>query len=144
MFERYTEKAHRALFFARLEARRTGSRFIQPEHLLLGLIREDPELLLEFLTQEQIDTAQKETEAKLGSGEPLPASEDLPLSDTAKRALAYAAEESQRMDRSLLLKKIEPGHLLVGLLREENTAAADLLRRQGLDAITVQRKISAS
>ncbi len=41
MFERYTEKARRVIFFARYEALQYGSRFIAPEHILLGLMRED-------------------------------------------------------------------------------------------------------
>ena len=45
MFERYTEKARRVIFFARYEASQAGTPTIEPEHLLLGIIREDPELM---------------------------------------------------------------------------------------------------
>jgi len=49
MFERYTEKARRVIFFARYEASQFGSPYIETEHLLLGLLREDKQLANRFL-----------------------------------------------------------------------------------------------
>lgn len=49
MFERYTEKARRVIFFARYEASQYGSPYIDTEHALLGLLREDPALIKRFL-----------------------------------------------------------------------------------------------
>ena len=49
MFERYTEKARRVIFFARYEASQFGSPYIETEHLLLGLLREDKALTNRFL-----------------------------------------------------------------------------------------------
>ena len=49
MFERYTEKARRTIFFARYEASQFGSLYIETEHLLLGLFREDKTLANQFL-----------------------------------------------------------------------------------------------
>ena len=49
MFERYVEKARRVIFFARYEASQYGSHYIETEHLLLGLLREDPALFGRFI-----------------------------------------------------------------------------------------------
>ncbi|MBA2646884.1 MAG: Clp protease N-terminal domain-containing protein, partial [Pyrinomonadaceae bacterium] len=53
MFERYTEKARRVIFFARYEASQFGAPAIEPEHLLLGLMREDKTLTARFLQRAQ-------------------------------------------------------------------------------------------
>ncbi|MDQ3256655.1 MAG: hypothetical protein M3R15_22655, partial [Acidobacteriota bacterium] len=53
MFERYTEKARRVIFFARYEASQFGAPAIEPEHLLLGLMREDKTLTARFLLRAQ-------------------------------------------------------------------------------------------
>ena len=53
MFERYTEKARRVIFFARYEASQFGSPYIETEHLLLGLLREDKALTNRFLALEE-------------------------------------------------------------------------------------------
>ena len=61
MFERYTEKARRVIFFARYEASQYGSPYIETEHLLLGLMREDKELANRFLRQQgSIESIRKE------------------------------------------------------------------------------------
>jgi len=52
VFERYTEKARRVIFFARYEASQYGSPYIETEHLLLGLMREDKALANRFLRQQ--------------------------------------------------------------------------------------------
>ena len=49
MFERYTERARRVIFFARYEASLAGTEAIEPEHLLLGIAREDKSVLAQFL-----------------------------------------------------------------------------------------------
>jgi ATP-dependent Clp protease ATP-binding subunit ClpC len=50
MFERYTEKARRVIFFARYEASQFGAKYVQPEHIVLGLFREDKALVRQFLS----------------------------------------------------------------------------------------------
>ena len=63
MFERYTEKARRVIFFARYEASQYGSPYIETEHLLLGLMREDKALANRFLRQQgSIESIRKEIE----------------------------------------------------------------------------------
>ena len=95
MFERYTEKARRVIFFARYEASQFGSPYIETEHLLLGLIREDKTLANRFLrSHAALDSIRKQIEAHTTMREKVPTSVDLPLSHECKRVLAYAAEEA--------------------------------------------------
>ena len=129
MFERFSEKARRVIFFARYEASQFGSRHIATEHLLLGLLREDKELATAFLGSDgALDSIRKQIEAHTMVAARIPTSVDLPLSGEGKRVLAYAAEEGSRLRH----KDIGPGHLLLGLLREEKSYAAEILRERGV------------
>ena len=124
MFERYTEKARRAIFFARYEASQFGSPYIETEHLLLGLLREDKALANRFLrSHAAVESIRKQIENHTTIAERVSTSVELPVSHECKRVLAYAAEESQCMNH----KHIGTPHLLVGLLREEKSFAAQLL-----------------
>ncbi len=96
MFERYTEKARRVIFFARYEASQFGSPYIETEHLLLGLLREDKALSNRFLrSHASVESIRKQIEAHTTIREKVSTSVDLPLSNECKRVLAYAAEEAQ-------------------------------------------------
>src|SRR5215472_181243 len=98
MFERYTEKARRVIFFARYEASQLGSPYIETEHLLLGIFREDKALVNRFIKSHAvIEDIQKEIEQHTNKREKVPAAVDLPLSNENKRILAYAAEEAERL-----------------------------------------------
>src|SRR5881227_1574273 len=69
MFERYTEKARRVIFFARYEASQFGSPYIETEHLLLGLLREDKALTNRFLRSHAAGGVDPETDrGALGAG----------------------------------------------------------------------------
>jgi ATP-dependent Clp protease ATP-binding subunit ClpC len=61
MFERYTEKARRVVFFARFEASKAGVPYIDDEHMLLGLIRENKGQLARFLSLDEIEAVERET-----------------------------------------------------------------------------------
>src|SRR5229473_16837 len=122
MFERYTEKARRVIFFARYEASQFGSPYIETEHLLLGIIREDKALTNRFL-RSHVASIRKEVESQTTLREKTSTSVDLPLSNESKRVLAYAAEEAERLAH----KHIGTEHLLLGLLREEKCFAAQIL-----------------
>jgi ATP-dependent Clp protease ATP-binding subunit ClpC len=129
MFERYTEKARRAIFFARYEAGQHGSPYIEPEHLLLGMLREDNALFARLLPNEPgPQDLDDRVRRNLKPGPAMSTSVDLPLSDTAKRALAYAAEESERFSH----RYIDTVHLLHALMRE-SSLAYDTLHEQGLE-----------
>jgi len=124
MFERYTEKARRVIFFARYEASQFGSPEIDTEHLMLGLFREDhglrklgPELPLESI-RKRIEAAQQQ--------EKISTSVDLPLSHECKRVLALAAEEADKLAHP----HIGTAHLLLGLM-EQPCYAGSLLREYG-------------
>src|SRR5205814_4092267 len=129
MFERYTERARRVIFFARYEASQFGSTTIETEHLLLGLIREDKNLTNRFLrSHSSIESIRKQIEGRTTIREKVSTSVDLPLSQECKRVLAYAAEEAERLGH----EHIGTEHLLLGLLREEKSFAAELLHERGL------------
>lgn len=113
MFERYTEKARRIIFFARYEASQYGSPFIEIPHLLLGLLREDFPTVARVASVDRATMQKTVAETCTPSGQKIATSVDLPLSHACRRALAYGAEEAQRMGHS----HIGPEHLLLGVLR---------------------------
>src|ERR1700709_2797920 len=129
MFERYTEKARRVIFFARYEASQFGSPYIETEHLLLGLLREDKALTNKFLrSHASVESIRKQIEGHTTIRERISTSVDLPLSNECKRVLAYSAEEAERLSH----RHIGAEHLLLGLLREESCFAAEILQERGL------------
>jgi uncharacterized damage-inducible protein DinB len=135
MFERYTEKARRVIFFARYEASQFGSPYIETEHLLLGILREDKAVTNRFLrSHAAVESIRKQIEDHTTVGEKTSTSVDLPLSNECKRVLAYAAEEAERFSHH----NIGTEHLLLGLMREEKCFAAEILRERGLDLATTR------
>jgi hypothetical protein len=141
MFERYTEKARRTIFFARYEASQFGSSFIETEHLLLGLLREDKALANRFLpSHAAVESIRKQIEGRMAPGEKVSTSVDLPLNHDCKRVLAYGAEEAERLNQG----HIGTEHLLLGLLREKNCFAAQLLGEQGLTLDSVRQQVRQS
>ncbi|HTY63594.1 MAG TPA: ATP-dependent Clp protease ATP-binding subunit [Acidobacteriota bacterium] len=140
MFEKYTEKARRVIFFARYEASQFGSPTIETEHLLLGLIREDRNLTARFIPKANatIQDIRKEIEGRTLIREKVSTSVDLPFSEECKRALNCAAEESDRLAH----KHIGTEHILLGLLREEKSVAAEILREHGFRARVVREELS--
>src|SRR6201990_49160 len=141
MFERYTEKARRVIFFARYEASQFGSPCIETEHLLLGLLREDKALANRFLrSSTSVESIRKQIEAHTTLREKVSTSVDLPLSHECKRVLAYGAEEAERLNH----KHIGTEHLLLGLLREEKCFAAEILHERGLRLSQVREEIARS
>ena len=138
MFERYTEKARRVIFFARYEASQFGSPYIETEHLLLGLLREDKALTNRFLrSHTSVESIRKQIEQHTTIREKVSTSVDLPLSNECKRVLAYAAEEAERLSH----KHIGTEHLLLGLLREEKCFAAEILTERGLRLPTIREEL---
>jgi ATP-dependent Clp protease ATP-binding subunit ClpC len=135
MFERYTERARRVLFFARYEANQLGSSLIEPEHLLLGLIREGKGLTSRLFARAHVslDGIRREIEGRSVAREGVATSVEIPFSAETKRALQFAAEEADR----LLHNYIGTEHLLLGLLREDRSIAASILTERGirLDAL---------
>ncbi|QUW03289.1 ATP-dependent Clp protease ATP-binding subunit [Chloracidobacterium validum] len=139
MFERYTEKARRVVFFARYEAGQFGASSIDAEHLLLGLMREDKVLANRFFLKAHLtlDGVRRDIEARTVRRERTTVAMDLPLSPEAKRILVHAAEEAERMN----LRAIGTEHLLLALLREENSLAARILYEHGLRPHAIREEI---
>ena len=141
MFERYTEKARRVIFFARYEASQFGSPYIETEHILLGLLREDKALANRFLrSHSSVESIRKQIEGRTTIREKVSTSVELPLSQECKRILNYAAEEAEHLSN----KHIGTEHLLLGLLREEKSVAAEILRERGLRLSTIREELSRS
>lgn len=111
MFERYTEKARRVIFFARYEASAVGADFIELPHLLLGLLRESRTLFLE--APHDVETIRAKIEAGLEKRAATSTSVDLPLNHECKTALAFGAEEAERVAH----RHIGSEHLLLGIIR---------------------------
>lgn len=125
MFERYTEKARRAIFFGRYEASEFGRDQIEADLLLLGLAHESPELCEQWLRANyaqlhaivaRLYTADKRVATNV----------DLPISKECQKVLAYATEEADHLGNT----HIGTEHLFLGLIREGGTAAK-LLEDQG-------------
>jgi uncharacterized protein YbbC (DUF1343 family) len=140
MFERYTEKARRVIFFARYEASQFGSQSIEPEHVLLGLLREDREITKRFFpgTRVSLEAIREEIERRSELLEKITTAVELPLSNASKRVLAFAHEESDRLEH----RHIGTEHLLLGLLREEGSKAAEILYEYGLRLNGVRDEIA--
>src|SRR5512139_2582648 len=140
MFEKYTEKARRVIFFARYEASQFGSPSIETEHLLLGLIRENRNLTARFIPKANatIQDIRREIEGRTLIRDKVSTSIDLPFSEECKRALNSAAEESERLSH----RHIGTEHILLGLLREEKSIAAEILREHGLRAGMIREELS--
>src|SRR5229473_3113106 len=129
MFERYTEKARRSIFFARYEASQVGSPSIESEHLLLGILREGKTLTNSFLRSDaSVESIRTQIEGHTPIREKVSTSVDLPLSVECKRILAHALEEADQLSH----KFIGTGHLFLGVLREPDCAAAKLLNERGV------------
>jgi ATP-dependent Clp protease ATP-binding subunit ClpC len=131
MFERYTERSRRVIFFARYEALQYGSPVIAPEHILLGLVREDKAITNRFFAFRYnltADSIRKEIEDRITVRDRMPQTAELHLSSETKKVLFYANEES----RGLKSRTVGPEHLLMGLIREESSLAAEILIKFGL------------
>jgi len=139
MFERYTERARRVLFFARYEATQLGSTSIETEHLLLGLIREGKGLTSRIFARSHLslDSIRKEIEGRTVFREKVSTSVEIPFSAETKRVLQYAAEEADRLQHTY----IGTEHLLLGILREERSVAASILYEKGMRLASVREDI---
>jgi ATP-dependent Clp protease ATP-binding subunit ClpC len=139
MFERYTERARRVIFFARYEASQLGSNSIETEHLLLGLIREGKGLTSRLFSKSHLsmESIRKDIEGRALFRDKVPTSVDIPLSPESKRVLGYAAEEAERM----LHNYIGTEHILLGVMREEKSVAAAILGEKGMRLTAVREDI---
>jgi ClpA/ClpB-like protein len=136
MFERYTEKARRVIFFARYEASQFGSPLIESEHVLLAILRETANVR-KMLPLGAAEGIRAQIEARTQIREKVSTSVDLPLSDASKRILKYGMEEAERLNH----RHIGSEHLFLGLLREKGCLAAELLEPFGVKLEQFRTKI---
>lgn len=148
MFERYTESARRALFYARYEASELGAHWIGTEHLLLGLLREPKGLTVRLLAESGLDPERTRAELAKRSrvGENVSTSVELPFTDPVKRALLFASSEADGLQHDY----VGTEHLFLGLLKEEEKqeeekeeegTGATGLRARGLTLDAVRRRL---
>ena len=139
MFERYTERARRVLFFARYEASQGGSISIETEHLLLGLIREGKGLTSRIFARSHLylENIRKEIESRSVFREKISTSVEIPFSAETKRVLRHAVEEADRLRHNHMGTE----HLLLGILCEERSVAASILLEKGMRLNAVREDI---
>jgi ATP-dependent Clp protease ATP-binding subunit ClpC len=147
MFDKYTDNARLVIFFARYEVSQAGSNSIEPEHLLLGLLRKDKALVADFLPPNvSTKMIRQQVEASLTKREKIPTVVEIPLSPMSKRVLEYAQEESENLKH----REVGTEHLLLGLLRLQSNSfgskesiAERVLRENGLDLAEVRQRIKS-
>jgi ATP-dependent Clp protease ATP-binding subunit ClpC len=141
MFEKYRERARRSLFFARYEASKLGSRVIESEHILLGILREGEETVSEIFRRFQVkpEDIRREIEGERVFGERIASTSELPLSEESKKIIAYASHEAESMRHA----SVGSEHLLIGLLRVEGCTAMRILAQYGFDVYTVREEVLA-
>ncbi len=139
MFEKYNEKARRALFFARYEASKLGSRVIESEHILLGILREGEEAVSDIFERFEVkaDDLRREIEGERVFVERISSTAELPLSEESKKILAYASHEAE----SMLHAAVGSEHLLIGILRVEGCLAARALVQAGIDLYSLREEV---
>jgi ATP-dependent Clp protease ATP-binding subunit ClpC len=139
MFERFTERAKRVLFFARYESSTLGDRVIDTEHILLGLLREGKGLLSPVFARANISlpNVRARLEAARGQRPQIPTSVEIPFTEPARHAIEYAVEESDGLHH----RQAGTEHLLLGLLRVDGSTAASILAEHGLQLDTTRNEI---
>jgi len=140
VFERLTEQARRSIFFARYEATHYASSFIETEHLLLGILREDKPLAATLgrrgASLEEIRRKLEERISAPGRKKNLDTTE-VHLSAECHRILKNAAREADRFSDP----NIGTAHLLLALLAEQEAGAAGILRESGVKAAQLRQEL---
>ena len=130
MFDRYTVAARRAIYWAHSEASEHGSPFIETEHLLLALLREDDGLVRRLLRGgTDVEDIRREIQAATPSQNPVIRARELPLSSSMRLALANAAQDAGAFGH----QHIGSDHLLLGIVRDPTSFAARVLQKHGID-----------
>jgi ATP-dependent Clp protease ATP-binding subunit ClpC len=138
MFDKFTERARRVIFFARHEASQFGCPQIETELLLLGIFREYPRVFEDLGGNAELTQGvESETRSKIAPGEKIPTNVDMPLSDGSRRVLQHAVDEMVRLNHP----KVSVHHLMVAILHEENSSAAQILLKSGLDLSNARERL---
>jgi ATP-dependent Clp protease ATP-binding subunit ClpA len=130
MFDRFTDRARKALGFSRQEAQRLDHDYIGAEHILLGLIDEGSGVAADALKNLGVDPERirQEIEKLVSHGTRMVTMGQLPFTPRAKRALEFALEEAHSLGHNY----IGTEHLLLGLIREQEGIAAQVLENLGV------------
>ena len=140
MWQRFTERARRVVFFAQEEAARLGENYVGTEHLLLGLVRENDSVAARILDRLNVVLsrvrAEIERQVTRGHGN---LGQDMQLTPRAKRVIDLAYEEARQLNNNY----IGTEHLLLGLIREGDGLAARVLVKLGADLERTRREVYA-
>ena len=141
MFNRFTERARKVLVLAKEEARRFNHDYIGTEHILLGLVREGEGVACAVLQNlgADLDRLRNETEKLITSGSMASVLGDIPFTPRAKKALELSAEEARNLGHNY----IGTEHILLGLMREGEGLAPQVLFSLGVDLRKIRDEITA-
>lgn len=141
MFNRFTERARKVIILAKEEARRFNHDYIGTEHILLGLIREGEGVAAAVLEKMGLDleTIRLEVEKVVQPGPSTQILGDIPFTPRAKKALELAAEEARALGHNY----IGTEHILLGIIREGESVASQVLLNLGLDLDRVRTEVMA-
>jgi ATP-dependent Clp protease ATP-binding subunit ClpC len=139
VFERFTERARQVVVLAQDEARSFKHNYIGTEHVLLGLLREEEGIAARTLASMgmTLEGARAEVESIVGIGESEVTSGQIPFTPRAKKVLELALREALAMGHN----HIGTEHVLLGLLREEDAVAVQILRAAGLAPERVREEV---
>jgi hypothetical protein len=140
MFERFTDRARRVVPLAQEEARMLNHNYIGTEHILLGLLREGEGVAAKALESLGIslDAVRQQVEEIIGQGQQAP-SGPIPFTPRAKKVLELSLREALQLGQNY----IGTEHILLGLIREGDGVAAQVLIRLGADLNRVRQQIIA-
>jgi ATP-dependent Clp protease ATP-binding subunit ClpC len=138
MFERFTDRARRVVVLAQEEARMLDHNYIGTEHILLGLVHEGEGVAAKAMAAMEIslEAVRQEVEEIIGRGQQAP-SGHIPFTPRAKKVLELSLRESLQLGHDY----IGTEHILLGLLREGEGVAAQVLVRLGADLNRVRQQV---
>ena len=138
MFERFTDRARRVVVLAQEEARRLNHNYIGTEHILLGLVREGEGVAAKALESLGIslEAVRGQVEEIIGRGGQSPA-DHIPFTPRAKKVLEFSFREALVLEHNY----IGTEHILLGLIREAEGVAAQVLERLGADLSRVRQQV---
>ncbi|MSR69932.1 MAG: ATP-dependent Clp protease ATP-binding subunit [Phycisphaerales bacterium] len=139
MFERLTDRARKVMALANQEAQRFNHEYIGTEHILLGLVKEASGVGANVLKNLNIDLrkVRLEVEKLVKSGPEMVTMGKLPQTPRAKKVLEYAIEEARNLNHNY----VGTEHLLLGLLREQDGVAAQVLVNLGMKLEEVREEV---
>ncbi|MCC7101824.1 MAG: ATP-dependent Clp protease ATP-binding subunit [Fimbriimonadaceae bacterium] len=140
MWQRFTERARKVVFYAQEEAQKFGEGYVSTEHLLLGLVRESDSVAARVLERLGVSLSRirAEVEKQLPRGDARP-SQDMTLTPRAKRVIDLAYDEARNLNNNY----IGTEHLLLGLIREGDGLAGRVLAKLGVDIERARREVGA-